>query len=116
MIVPTSRHLLLCLLLSGCAMTPRTEVITVAPDCGQMPLPAPLVLEPVTPSNMGTHWELSHEDYVRLRSWVLDMERYLDDVRTLTRWVNSCFADTKAVAEPQEEKRSWWKFWGRNTH
>ena len=105
------RCLLVLLLLSGCATTPRTEVVTVTHECGAMPYPAPLVLAPVHPVNAGTHWEISHEDYVRLRAWVLDMERYLDDVGTLTRWVNSCFADTKAIAEPVPEKPSWWKFW-----
>ena len=111
MIVPTTRHLLLCLLLTGCASQPRTEVITVTPECGAMPYPAPLVLAPVHPVNAGTHWEFSHEDYVRLRGWVVDVERYLDDVRTLTRWVNSCFADTKAIAKPEPEKQPWWRFW-----
>ena len=101
---------LACLLLTGCASTPRTEIVHIAPDCGAMPYPAPLVLAPVTPTNAGTHWEFSHEDYLRLRGWVIDIDRYLGDVRTLTQWVDSCFADTKAVAEPQQEKPPWWRF------
>ena len=105
------RTLLTVIALSGCASTPRTEVVTVSHDCGPVPYPAPLVIAPVQPVNKGDHWEFSHQDYITLRSWVVDMERYLDDVRTLTRWVNSCFADTKAIAEPKPEKQPWWKFW-----
>lgn len=90
-------------LLAGCsgfqAREDSVEFSNRKLNCEPYPYPRPLNLKPIEPLNQGSYWEFSHQDYVILRNWVIDLERYLEDVRALWVYVRTCIDDFNSSVE-----------------
>ena len=69
-------------LLVGCgASNPFKSSSEVDIRYKPIPYPKQLNIAAVKPINKGTHWEITHNDYIELRNWVIEFERWMEDAR-----------------------------------